>query len=130
MEFEISFPGGLRVDANVFGQVVGTDQPVMAGGSGSAPAPFTLFLASIGTCAGIYVLHFCKTRGIPTEGVKIKQRLVGRPDSTLAEVELDIEVPASFPEKYHRAILLAADHCAVKKIMENPPSFNTHITVV
>ncbi|MBN2800942.1 MAG: OsmC family protein [Deltaproteobacteria bacterium] len=130
MEFEISFPGGLRVDANVFGQVVPTDQPVMAGGSGSAPAPFTLFLASIGTCAGIYVLHFCKTRGIPTEGVRILQRIAGRPDQTLGAVELEIEVPATFPEKYHSAILRAADQCAVKKVMENPPAFNTRVSVV
>ena len=30
------------------------------GGQGSAPTPFATFLASMGTCAGIYVLGFCK----------------------------------------------------------------------
>ena len=67
MEMEITFPGGARVDANFGGMTVKTDQPVQGGGQGSAPTPFATFLASIGTCAGIYVLGFCQQRGIPTE---------------------------------------------------------------
>lgn len=72
MDIKIDFPGGLRVDADLGGVVVQTDQPAPSG-DGSAPTPFALFLASMGTCAGIFVLHFCKTRGIPTENIYIKQ---------------------------------------------------------
>lgn len=127
---EITFPGNLRVDANLFGQTIPTDQPVRAGGDGTAPAPFTLFLASIGTCAGIYVLHFCKTRGINTEGVRIMQGLKANPMGQLTHVSLTIEVPDSFPKKYHAAIQRAADQCAVKKLMENPPAFETTVAVI
>jgi ribosomal protein S12 methylthiotransferase accessory factor len=130
MEILITFPGGpggLRVDADFGdGVVIKTDQPVKYGGGGTAPEPFKLFLASIGTCAGIYVLGFCRKNGIPTDGVSIVQRLEssddGRGKSRLSKITLEIRVPVDFPEKYHDAIVRVADQCAVKKtIMDMPP---------
>jgi ribosomal protein S12 methylthiotransferase accessory factor len=49
---EMTFPGGVVVEAHLEGTTIRTDQPVSHGGGGTAPAPFELFLASIGTCAG------------------------------------------------------------------------------
>ena len=64
MQMDIRFPGGKKVDAVYKGFTVKTDQPRGEGGDGSAPEPFDLFLASIGTCAGIYALSFCQARGV------------------------------------------------------------------
>ena len=58
MEMIVDFPGGARVDAHFGPYTVATDQPTMGGGTGSAPTPFAVFLASIATCAGIYVLGY------------------------------------------------------------------------
>ena len=124
MEMEITFPGGARVDAHMGNLVVETNQ------DGSAPAPFGLFLASIGTCAGIYVLSFCQHRGLPTEGVKVLQRLHMNPATRMIQkVDLDIVVPPDFPEKYHAALIRAAEQCAVKKHLEQPPAFEIRTRV-
>ena len=124
MEMEIVFPGGARVDALMGPHTVVTNQ------DGSAPAPFGLFLASIGTCAGIYVLGFCQHRNLPTEGIKIVQRVHNDPATRMVDrIELDIVVPPSFPEKYHDALIRAADQCAVKKHLENPPAFQVRTRV-
>ena len=124
MEMDITFPGGARVDAQMGNTVIPTDQ------NGTAPTPFGLFLASIGTCAGIYVLGFCQQRGISTEGIKIVQRLHTNPVNRMVEgVDLDIIVPEDFPEKYHEALIRVADQCAVKKHLENPPTFNVQTKV-
>ena len=124
MEMVIVFPGGSRVDAHVGNLVVTTDQ------DGSAPAPFGLFLASIGTCAGIYVLSFCQHRGLSTEGVRIVQRVHSNPTTRMVEqIDLDIEVPPDFPQKYHEALIRAANQCAVKKHLESPPRFEVRTTV-
>ena len=53
------FGGGLKVDAEYRGFTIKTDQPFHEGGEGRRPAPFDLFLASLATCAGFYVLAFC-----------------------------------------------------------------------
>jgi putative redox protein len=122
MEMVIDFPGGLKVDAHFAPFTVETDQPGMNGQPGSAPTPFATFLASIGTCAGIYVLGFCRQRGLPTEGIRLIQRMHSNPfNGMLGKVELEIQVPENFPEKYHAALVRAADQCAVKKHFENPP---------
>jgi putative redox protein len=124
MEMEIVFPGGAQVDALAGNMVITTNQ------DGSAPAPFTLFLASIGTCAGIYVLSFCQHRNLPTDGIRVVQR-TRRNSATkmIEEVEIEIQVPPTFPAKYHEALIRAADQCAVKKHIVQPPRFNVHTTV-
>jgi putative redox protein len=120
----ISFPGGARVDAAIGDMVIKTDQ------DGSAPSPFALFLASMGTCAGIYVLSFCQQRGVPTEGIRIRQSMVSDPMThMISQVTLDIDLPVGFPEKYTAALIRSAQLCAVKRHLENPPQFKieTHI---
>lgn len=130
MELLIDFPGGARVDAHFSNFTVSTDQPPMGGGNGEYPTPFATFLSSIGTCAGIYVLGFCKQRNLPTEGITILQRVVSNPANGMVDrVELQINVPASFPEKYHEALVRSADQCAVKKHLEHPPVFDVHTVV-
>lgn len=122
LEARVTFPGGLRVDAEIQGRLIPTDQPPSAGGTGSAPEPFALFAASLGTCAGFYVLRFCQARGLPTAGLAVRQRLRFE-DARLAEVELVVELPEDFPEKYRDALVRAAEGCKVKKAIEAQPRF-------
>ena len=132
MEMIVDFPGGARVDAHFGEYTVKTDQPPMGGGEGSAPTPFAVFLASVATCAGIYVLGFCKQRGLPTDGVRVVQRLYAGPMSQglIERIELEIQVPDGFPEKYHEALVRSAGQCLVKRHFENPPEFDIHTAVV
>jgi len=121
---EITFEGGKVITANVNGHKVRTDQPADNGGSNSAPAPFDLFLASIGTCAGIYIKSFCDRRQIPSEGIKIIQTMeVDREKHLPVSFKLDIQLPEGFPEKYREAVINAADLCLVKKTINNNPRF-------
>jgi ribosomal protein S12 methylthiotransferase accessory factor len=126
MEMLIDFPGGSRVDAHFGGFTVATDQPPAA----SAPSPFELFLASIGTCAGIYVLGFCGQRGLPTAGIRIMERVNHDPLTGMVEqIDLEIQVPPTFPEKYRDSLIRSAELCAVKKHLEKPPRFEITTTV-
>lgn len=130
MEMVIDFPGGARVDAHFGPYTVRTDQPIQGGGEGSAPTPFALFQASLGTCAGIYVLNFCRQRDLPTEGIRLVQRIVPDPATGLVgRVELEILVPPTFPEKYHEALVRTASQCTVKKHIEHPPAFSVKTLV-
>ena len=130
MDMVISFPGGKRVDAALGDMVIKTDQLPRSGGEGSAPEPFMLFLASIGTCAGIYVLSFCQQRGLPTENIRIRQSTIfDHRAHLISQINLDIDLPADFPKKYTAALIKSAQLCAVKKHLDNPPTFKieTHI---
>ncbi len=122
-DIEIVFPGGKRVDARVGRHLVRTDQPVSAGGEDSAVAPFDLFLASIGSCAGIYVVGFCQARKISTEGIRIVQHQRTDEAGHLVGVDLEVVLPESFPARYRDAVAQAAAGCKVKKTLAAPPVF-------
>lgn len=123
-EMTVSFPGGKRVNASYGGFEIATDQSEKNGGDATAPEPFDIFLASLATCAGIYVLGFCQKRNIPHDGLRLVQSW-DRDEKTgrLTTVRISIEVPAGFPEKYHDALVRSASQCAVKKTIEDPPEF-------
>jgi ribosomal protein S12 methylthiotransferase accessory factor len=121
---EITFDGGKVVTAHTHGHSIRTDQPLDNGGGNTAPAPFDLFLASIGTCAGIYVKSFCDNRKIPTDNIKIIQKTEYSKETGLpVNITLDIKLPADFPEKYKVSVINVAELCKVKKTIANPPVF-------
>lgn len=122
MDMLIDFPGGSRVDAHYGTFTVHTDQP--EGGAASAPTPFDLFLASLGTCAGFYVLSFCRSRNISTNNIRLRQRDQVDPEThMLSHITIEIELPPDFPERYKSAVIRAAEQCKVKKHIEQPPQF-------
>lgn len=126
-DIEVTFPGGKRVDALYKEFHIMTDQPVYQGGEGSAPAPFDLFMASIATCAGIYVLSFCQNRNIPTDDLKLSMRNERNPDTKrIDRIFIDIHLPAEFPQKYTNAVIKSVNGCAVKIHMQNPPAFEVN----
>jgi ribosomal protein S12 methylthiotransferase accessory factor len=130
MEMVVDFPGGTKVDAHFSGFTVNSDQP-LPGGENSAPSPFLLFLASLATCAGYYVLSYCQQHKLSTDGIRVVQSMqTDRATGHLDRVEIEIQVPPSFPEKYYDALVRSADQCKVKKTIEHPPVFDVHTKVV
>lgn len=127
MDIKITFPGKKRVEAEADGIIIATDQSEENGGDGSAPSPYTLFLASVGTCAGFYVLTFCQQRRIPTDNISLQQRTEFSTDQDgkrkLSKVSIEINIPKDFPRQYYNAIIKTAEQCAVKKTIMNPPLF-------
>src|SRR4029450_12164234 len=110
---EVRFPRGMRVD------VLRGDlhiQPAAGRRAGSAPSPFDLFMASIGTCVAIYALRFLQERQLDTSGLSVSltpewnvgKRLVSR-------IRIEIALPESFPVKYREEILRAVDQCTVRR---------------
>lgn len=129
MDMKIYFPGGKKVNAEFNGFTHRTDQQLTAGGENSAPSPFELFLAALGTCAGFYVLSFCQQRGIDESEIELRQSMERDPQTHLiTKVTIEIILPAAFPEKYRAAVIQAAQLCTVKKHLENPPQFNLFST--
>ncbi|MCP4660562.1 MAG: osmotically inducible protein OsmC [bacterium] len=121
---EISFPGGMGVDSHFKGHTIHTDQPETAGGQDSGPAPFDLFLASIGTCAGFYAARFCEQRQIATGGLRVTLEPVrDQKMQRIGKIRIELKVPADFPEKYRKPLVRAVDQCAVKRHILEPPEF-------
>ena len=123
----IDFPGGVKVDAHFDEFTIKTDQPGVDDGEGSAPSPFELFLASLGTCAGYYVLRYCQQHNLPSQGIRLIERIHwDQSIGMLGKIELEIQVPSTFPEKYLPSLVRSAELCTVKKHIEKPPKFEVY----
>ena len=126
-QMTVSFPGGRRVTAHYDGFDIATDQSPDSGGEGAAPEPFDLFLASLATCAGIFALRFCQKRGLDTDGLRVTQTWHRDEDKKLVSIEVRVEVPEGFPDKYRKALARACDQCSVKRTMLNPPEMTVEV---
>jgi len=122
MKYNINFTGNKKVDAHFRGFTIKSDQPVADGGDNTAPSPLEIFLASIGMCAGFYIVAFCQSRSIPAANITLKQTVMRNDTTHLVEkINIDIVLPPNFPEKYKLAIIKTAQSCSVKKFLDAPP---------
>ncbi len=113
---KIYYPGNKQVFADVNGFTIQTDQQARSGGDGLYPEPFTLFLASLGTCAGIYVKQFCDQRNIDASTFHLSEQIqYDAAKRMIGKVIIEIHVTPDFPEKYDSAVIRAASQCAVKR---------------
>jgi ribosomal protein S12 methylthiotransferase accessory factor len=130
MQMEIGLAGNKKVNATYKGFTIQTDQPASEGGDGMAPEPFDLFLASLGTCAGVYVVYFCESRNIPYENIRLTLGFQNNEKTHMMEqITIDLNLPSDFPEKYRKAVVRAAEMCTVKRTLVNPPAIRVNAVV-
>ncbi|MFO7978166.1 MAG: OsmC family protein [Bacteroidales bacterium] len=125
MDIKVVLGENQKVEAHYKGFVIQTDQSKSSGGDGSFPSPFDLFLASVATCAGYYVKSFCQQRDISEEGIQVVQTMHRNSETRMIEnIDIEIGLPDSFPEKYRQSIIKAAEACSVKKHIVQGPAFS------
>jgi putative redox protein len=79
---------------------------------------------SIATCAGVYVKGYCDARRIATDGLGLEMRVERDAERhRVARLVLEVKLPEGFPEKHRDGVIRAAELCAVKKHIGEPPEF-------
>lgn len=124
MKIEINLLAGQKLQASFGKHTIVSDQSVSAGGEESHPEPFDYFLASMPLCAAFYIRKFCQQRDISTEGISLTQEhsTIGE-DKYHKRFSIKVSLPGSFPDKYKKALLAAANTCTVKKVIQAMPEF-------
>jgi ribosomal protein S12 methylthiotransferase accessory factor len=129
MKIDITMLDGQQLKASFGKYEIISDQSSAAGGKEEYPEPFDYFLASMPLCAAFYIRKFCESRNISTDGIKISQENITiDPDNKYKKkLIVSVELPASFPEKYKKALLAAANTCTVKKVIQAAPEFEVKV---
>ena len=124
MEIEIRLSGGQKVKTRLKGATIAVGSDIGTVSDEPGLEPLDLFFASLGLCAGKYVMEFCRPRDIPYEGTRILLRTQWDENKKMhTRVLIQIQLPQGFPVKYKKAVLRSVDLCSVKKHIVNPPSF-------
>lgn len=125
MEINVNFLDNMRLEAKFDDFTVISDQPIRYKGDGSAPGPFDYFLASSVMCAAHFIRLYCDARDIPTENIRVSQNNVVDPEDRYKQLfKIQVELPADISEKDRKAIIRAAERCAVKRVIENDLEFD------
>lgn len=130
MELQITLEQGKQISTEIRGHRILTDQPVESGGHNEAPAPYDLFLAAIGTCAGYYIKAYCDSKEIDTTGIRLTLAPQRDPETrAISGFLTTIFVPSTLPEKLHPVLERVAAQCAVKKTIMAGPRFEMRTVV-
>ncbi|MGM0525095.1 MAG: OsmC domain/YcaO domain-containing protein [Pseudomonadota bacterium] len=125
MEINVNFLDNMRLEAKFDDFTVISDQPIRYKGDGSAPGPFDYFLASSVMCAAHFIRLYCLTRDIPTDNIRVSQNNIVDPEDRYKQLfKIQVELPADISDKDRKAIIRAAERCAVKRVIQNDLEFD------
>lgn len=126
MDIEIKIKDGFKLEAQLNGHTIKSDQAKESGGTGTAPNPFEYFLASTGLCVAHYVNAFCKQRDIDSSRIAVLEN-ISRDAQGKINISFTIQTPSDFPDKYKEAVIKAASGCAVKKAIQEGINFEVKV---
>ncbi len=134
MEFKVVFPeqktNSHKVNVQFTDFEVKTDQSKSYGGENTQPAPYLMFLSSIASCSGWFLLRFLEARNIPLDGIELVMNTVtDKETKQLTDIILSLKLPESFPAKYYNAVLASVQQCSVSKTILSPPRLGTEVVV-
>ncbi len=112
---KITFVGNKKVNVEVKGFNILTDQKKENGGDASAPTPIDLFLASLGSCSGVFVLNFLKMHLLPETVYLTLNPIWNINEYVIERIELVIHLPHDFPAGFDHALVEVAKRCLVAR---------------
>ena len=123
MEMNITYNSGMRFDAQTRSHIIIVDQPKEGGGQDAGPTPPELFVASLGTCVGVYALWFCQKRKIPCEGMKININWSKSttPPARIDLIEAQIVLPNGCPDEHKAHLIASVEKCLVHNSIIQAP---------
>jgi putative redox protein len=122
MKMEVDLQQGFLFKAVCGGQEVFTDQRAAEGGTDKAMTPAELFVASLGTCIGVYAVRFCKRHNLPTEGMKVfLDWTVVKDPWRIGSIKTELHYPHPIAEEMKKGMLRMAEACFVHETILHPP---------
>jgi len=122
MKMEVDLQQGFLFKAVCGGQEVFTDQHAAEGGTDKAMTPAELFVASLGTCIGVYAVRFCKRHNLPTEGMKVLlDWTVAKDPWRIGSIKAELHYPHPIGEEAKKGMLRMAEACFVHETILHTP---------
>jgi len=119
-EVVVRYENGTRFSATCDGYTVTTGKGDDGDTRRDGMTPSELFIASLGTCIGLYVASYCRHHGIPCQGMTVElSRETARAPSRTTKVTAVIKLGAALSPQDAEAILHVARHCHVHESIEH-----------
>lgn len=107
---------GMLFESRLGNHTLRVEGPVSWGGKDTAPMPPQLFMASIGSCVGVLVNHFCDTHKLDASGLSVDVNYDSADHPTrFTNIKVSIHLPNAKCDDActRKAIQNVAEHCPV-----------------
>lgn len=122
MTLTIAYKGGARFDVASGHHTVVTDQPVEDGGGDAGMSPVELFVGSLASCVGYFVVRYCTRHQIPCEGFSVDADWsYAEQPHRVGAVEIKLNLPADLTPEQREKLLKVAHGCTVHQSLAVPP---------
>ena len=108
------YKGDMLFESRIGRHSVVIDVPAGMGGQDRGPTPPELFVASLGSCVGAFVAHYCGRNGIDASDLTVDVTFdkVDNP-TRLVDLKVRVELPHAQCGDRQEAIHRVAEHCPV-----------------
>ena len=128
MQLTVERLGKVSFTVQARSHLVLSDQPKDNGGTDKAMTPPELFLASLGTCVGYYVVQFCDARRLDTGEMRIQVdgEILPHP-GRIGKIAVRIRLPFELEAGKLKALIRAATHCTIHNTLMHPPEIRVEV---
>ena len=126
---EVKYIDGKKFSAQNRAHTVIIDQPKDGGGQDQGPTPPELFVDSLGSCIGVYVLAFCKNTGLNPDGMRIIldwEKAADKP-ARIQKISAKIELPNADAGARSAALLKVAESCLIHETIRHQPEITIEL---
>ena len=126
---EVKYIDGKKFSAKNRAHTVIIDQPKDGGGQDQGPTPPELFVDSLGSCIGVYVLTFCRNTGLNPDGMRIIldwEKAIDKP-ARIKSISAKIELPNADAGARSAALLKVAESCLIHETIKHQPEITVEL---
>ncbi len=125
---EVNLEQGFFFKAVCGGHEIFTDQHEAEGGTDKAMTPAEIFVASLGTCIGVYAVRFCLRHNLPTDGLTVGlDWTVVKDPWRIGSIKAEIRYPHNISETEKKGLLRMAEACFVHESIVHPPEMTIEL---
>jgi len=113
------YKGDMLFESKTGKHSITIDVPADMGGEDRGPIPPQVFVASLGSCIGAFVAHYCEKNGIDDTGLTVEMSFekAGEP-TRLVDLKATVSLPNGDCGARIRAIERVADLCPVHETIK------------
>ncbi len=124
-ELIVAFRGGIGFDVSARQHKMTIDLSKEKGGEDLGFNPPEVFMASLGSCIGVYVARYCQNVKLDASGLKISVSWKLSDDKTwINEISAKVSLPNADLGARGKAVLEVAKHCLIHNTILNSPKIN------
>ena len=130
MEVKVSHLGQVKFKIQSRSHSILCDQPAENGGSDCAMTPPELMLASLGSCAAFYAVHYLKARNLADHGVEVSvtaEKLKQPP--RLGNFKIRVECPVPLTEDQTEGLKRSVHACLIHNTLLSPPEIEIELAI-